>query len=49
MRTNLIIKKTFYICKNQFKDTINPLQLFVEKRQFFNQNNQRLNNTIIIK
>ena len=22
------------------KDTINPLQLFIEKRQFFNQNNQ---------
>ena len=22
------------------KNTINPLQLFVEKRQFFNQNNQ---------
>ena len=22
------------------KDTINPLQLFVEKHQFFNQNNQ---------
>ena len=26
------------------KDSINPLQLFVEKRQFFNQNNQWLNN-----
>ena len=25
-----------------FKDKINPLQLFVEKRQFFNQNNQWL-------
>ena len=22
------------------KNTINPLELFVEKRQFFNQNNQ---------
>ena len=27
-----------------FKDTIYPLELFVEKRQFFNQNNQWLNN-----
>ena len=26
------------------KNTINPLELFVEKRQFFNQNNQKLNN-----
>ena len=26
------------------KDAINPLQLFVEKRQFFNQNNPWLNN-----
>ena len=26
------------------KDAINPLQLFVEKHQFFNQNNQWLNN-----
>ena len=29
-----------------FKDTINPLQLFVEKLQFFNQNNQWLDNII---
>ena len=29
-----------------FKDTINPLEMFVEKRQFFNQNNQWLNNII---
>ena len=29
-----------------FKDTINPLQLFVEKCQFFNQNYQWLNNII---
>ena len=29
---------------NNFKDTINPLQLFVEKRQFLSQNNQLLNN-----
>ena len=28
------------------RDTINVLQLFVEKRQFFNQNNQWLNNII---
>ena len=26
------------------KDKINPFQLFVEKHQFFNQNNQWLNN-----
>ena len=26
------------------KGTIKPLQLFVEKRKFFNQNNQLLNN-----
>ena len=25
--------------KSDVKDTINPLQQFVEKRQFFNQNN----------
>ena len=30
----------------KFKDTIDPLQLFVEKRQFFSQNNQSLNNII---
>ena len=28
------------------KDTINPLQWFVEKHWFFNQNNQQLNNII---
>ena len=28
------------------KDKINPLELLVEKRQFFNQNNQWLNNII---
>ena len=28
------------------KDTINPLQLFVEKHQFFNQKYQWLNNII---
>ena len=28
------------------KDTINHLQLFVEKRQFFSQNNKWLNNII---
>ena len=28
------------------EDTINPSQLFVEKRQFFNHNNQWLNNII---
>ena len=28
------------------KDAINPLQLFVEKRQIFNQNNPQLNNII---
>ena len=28
------------------KDKINPLQLFVEKHQFFNQNSQSLNNNI---
>ena len=26
------------------KNTINPLELFVAKGQFFNQNNQKLNN-----
>ena len=31
-----------YICP--FKDTIKPLQLSVEKHQFFSQNNQWLNN-----
>ena len=31
------------------KDTINPLQLFTEKRQFFNQNNEWLNNIIYHK
>ena len=31
---------------NNLKDIINPLQLFVEKRKFFNQNNQSLNNII---
>ena len=30
----------------KFKDTINPLELFVEKRQFFNQNNKWLNSII---
>ena len=29
-----------------FKDTIKPLELFVEKRQFFIQNNQLLNDVI---
>ena len=28
------------------KDTINPLELFIEKLQFFNQNNQWINNII---
>ena len=46
---NLMIFR--YICatsflRKRFKDTINPLQLSVEKRQFFNQNNQWLNNII---
>ena len=35
-------KKIFY----HFKDTINPLELFAEICEFFNQNNQRLNNII---
>ena len=34
------------IRKDSIKDTVNPLQLFVEKRQSFNQNNQWLNNII---
>ena len=35
-------KKGFWNCCviKVFKDTINPLQLFVEKCQFFNQNYQ---------
>ena len=31
---------------SELKDTINPLQLFVEKRQFFSQNNKLLNNIV---
>ena len=34
------------VCWTIFKNTTNPLQLFVEKHQFFNQNNQWLNNII---
>ena len=30
--------------KTELKDTINPLQRFVEKRQFLNQKNPWLNN-----
>ena len=30
----------------QFKDTMNPLQLFVEKCQLFNQNNQWINSIV---
>ena len=42
---HLVKQKGFYPYEyvndfEKFKDTINPLQLFVEKRQFFNQNNQ---------
>ena len=32
--------------KTELKDTINPLQLFVEKRQFLNKKNPWLNNII---
>ena len=35
MRTNFIIKKTFYICKNQFKDTIKPLTTVCWKTPIF--------------
>ena len=38
--------KTTLKLQKMFKDTINPLPLFVEKRWFFNQNNQWLNNII---
>ena len=31
---------------SNLKDIINPLQLFVEKQKFLNQNNQSLNNII---
>ena len=41
---NSFITETFF--SKAFKDTINLLQLFVEKGQFFNQNNQWLNNII---
>ena len=51
--TKVTHKKKFFF-KNIFfikliillrvKDTINPLELFAEKHQFFNQNNQQLNN-----
>ena len=37
---------TFFFIDVFLKDAINPLQLFVEKRQFFNPNNQWLNNII---
>ena len=38
--------KIFWKFEEIFKDTINLLQVFVEKRQFFNQNKQWLNNII---
>ena len=38
-RTNLKLH-IISITPKLVKDTINPLQLFVEKHQFFNQNNQ---------
>ena len=45
-KTALISFFKIFIFYPWFKDTINPLQLFVEKHQFFNQNNQWLNNII---
>ena len=43
-----IRRKAFRIKRSSentlIKDTINPFELFVEKRQFFNQNNQWLYN-----
>ena len=38
--------KGLYELLKIIKDTINPSQLFIEKRQFLNQNNQWLNNII---
>ena len=35
--------------KNILKDTINPLEMFVKKRQFFNQNKQLLITSYTIK
>ena len=37
-------KTVIYAIAKLFKDKINPLQLFVEKRQVFIQNNPWLNN-----
>ena len=42
----LIIRLIINEVNNLLKDTINPLELFVEKRQFFSQNNEWLNKII---
>ena len=38
------MRKKEVAIERRYKDTINLLQLYVEKRQFFNQNNRSLNN-----
>ena len=42
----LALKKINSVDFLSLKDTINPLKLFVEKREFFNQNKHWLNNII---